>query len=1260
VYLLCVMELMWFSSHMFASFSKSRCFPAPEQIRMLLKKPAVLLLFLTPEVLAQKDLAKAFEFLRFKDEACPKPLLVLVGSGQRGENLNPNTEAVQVLQQHVKRLYKLDIKDSFISWDSSKIEQSAQLLRSQVEQLSLSYYQSQAGDLKKVLKGLRKSVRSPDVFAFVRGSFIAGLYGEFQRSPADALVSYKEAFEQLRVPQGPFSSEEVEQMSTAVSMLSYKIWTLLLVLQRESELKKHFADAVGMFRKWVAGSAPLVQMWAQEWLSCLHVVAAELLTAPNMDLQLNSFYYLCEAVQCLRNARQVCEKFRVGDAGAYEGRITVLLSKAYSEARALPIAVKRAKIRVGVMLAEEANRAGRHAEALELCQRISNPQNNSQSRYKSESWWSLLGVVDFVAAKSAKELEHFSVALNHALRCLSPAALAPAKVKNQLVELVLELRHRVEEPPLEWCMNENSADALVAIEVAFEKDAALLGSLVAGTISFCSHLPISIAFDDVVISTSRSNIKPFLDKAFFPLTLKPNDTKSLPFACRAPSATLCTVKVETASLVLGKILFTKDFDMSVRKPFFAAVKVEEEPQQLVTDDDAAAAAAAAAAAISAPAALPIVALPTRTSSQALSRTSSRQSSGRRLTVESGTGVVDCYGQHLNVAEFGPALETLRGGLTVRGLELGSNNLGNDGCALVASWLTGGAAPQLNSLSLWNCNLGPQCGAHIVTVLRSCPALRVLNLGLNRIGDGGVAAFARSLQIAPALEELVLWRINMTRTGLIVLTENLLPPSRVRVLDIRSNELTEGSENVLSQFLAKNTSLQQCLVADNPGLSNPVLKDLAASIGQVNFSVLSFGEEVDCKALVDVSKRNNDVAEMLRMGSLALPFKGLSMVPSILLQSTGSGKRITHLDVSHNQINVLPAELGQLENLSHLILSHNNLVEIPSDVARLRNLTFMDVSHNSISYLPTELGMLSRLSHLMASNNSLQSLVPELFNGAAPVCASMKELDLSFNHMTSLPATLANLRGLQVLNVSNNQIGDVFNGLSRMLANGLRVCNLSNNLLQTLPPPFSVHRKIINISHNPFVQFPAEVVTRGTTAVWDYLEDMLHGQQICPRMKLMFVGQGNVGKTTLLKALTGKVDTKTKVMGFVTGKGVRKQTDGIEVDEWAPEDDLTFSTWDFAGQEVYYNTHQFFLSQRSLYLVVFSLAMPLQETNILTWLNSLQVRAPGVSVLIIGTHADKKPNSQLSDVSEKLKVAIAKWSKLYKKEGRIVIVKPTGD
>lgn len=44
------------------------------------------------------------------------------------------------------------------------------------------------------------------------------------------------------------------------------------------------------------------------------------------------------------------------------------------------------------------------------------------------------------------------------------------------------------------------------------------------------------------------------------------------------------------------------------------------------------------------------------------------------------------------------------------------------------------------------------------------------------------------------------------------------------------------------------------------------------------------------------------------------------------------------------------------------------------------------------------------------------------------------------------------------------------------------------------------------------------------------------------------------------------------------------------DNWGNKP-VSFSVWDFAGQEVYYSTHQFYLSRRSLYLCVFDLTDP---------------------------------------------------------------------
>jgi GTPase SAR1 family protein len=85
-------------------------------------------------------------------------------------------------------------------------------------------------------------------------------------------------------------------------------------------------------------------------------------------------------------------------------------------------------------------------------------------------------------------------------------------------------------------------------------------------------------------------------------------------------------------------------------------------------------------------------------------------------------------------------------------------------------------------------------------------------------------------------------------------------------------------------------------------------------------------------------------------------------------------------------------------------------------------------------------------------------------------------------------------------------------------------------------------------------------------------------------------------------------------------------DGIELETWTPIEDGTaktkpvnFQFWDFAGQDVYYITHQFFINPRAIYLVVFSLKDKTDEiAKVDYWLQSIRSRAEN-SPIILGTH-----------------------------------------
>src|SRR5664280_1655409 len=78
-------------------------------------------------------------------------------------------------------------------------------------------------------------------------------------------------------------------------------------------------------------------------------------------------------------------------------------------------------------------------------------------------------------------------------------------------------------------------------------------------------------------------------------------------------------------------------------------------------------------------------------------------------------------------------------------------------------------------------------------------------------------------------------------------------------------------------------------------------------------------------------------------------------------------------------------------------------------------------------------------------------------------------------------------------------------------------------------------------------------------------------------KVIFVGRGEVGKTSLVRRLVEK--------RFNEGES---KTQGIRITKWLlPYNGITYrlNIWDFGGQEIMHSTHQFFLTKQSLYVLV---------------------------------------------------------------------------
>ncbi|MGD1857541.1 MAG: COR domain-containing protein [Leptolyngbyaceae cyanobacterium] len=136
-------------------------------------------------------------------------------------------------------------------------------------------------------------------------------------------------------------------------------------------------------------------------------------------------------------------------------------------------------------------------------------------------------------------------------------------------------------------------------------------------------------------------------------------------------------------------------------------------------------------------------------------------------------------------------------------------------------------------------------------------------------------------------------------------------------------------------------------------------------------------------------------------------------------------------------------------------------------------------------------------------------------------------------------------------------------------------------------------------------------------IFNYCRQLRSGEvQPLNEAKLILVGQGSVGKTSLINRLLKDSFNPNEA-----------QTDGLNVSDWnirANSKDVRLNVWDFGGQEIYHATHQFFLTKRSLYLLVCNCRTSEEENRLDYWLKLIQSFGDASPVIIVGNKCDEQP------------------------------------
>lgn len=333
---------------------------------------------------------------------------------------------------------------------------------------------------------------------------------------------------------------------------------------------------------------------------------------------------------------------------------------------------------------------------------------------------------------------------------------------------------------------------------------------------------------------------------------------------------------------------------------------------------------------------------------------------------------------------------------------------------------------------------------------------------------------------------------------------------------------------------------------------------------------------------------------------------LTQLPEAIFQLT----QLVSLNLMCNKLTELPKEISHLKSLRTLFVPFNQLTTLPESLDQLDNLATIDIQYNNLTSLPDSLLRLKQLRSLNLSNNNLQSLPDSISQ-----LKNLRSLNASNNELTFIPESLEELNKLNSLSLGNNKIKKLPNSLCQL--DELVFCSFTNNQLSALPDCFKKLKRLnyLFLHENDDLGIPKEI-----------LGNISHDKQALPskildyyfatrdnkgselrELKLIVVGRGEAGKTSLIRRLNGESLNLAE-----------RETHGINITPLnliCHDGPVTARVWDFGGQHVLHAMHEFFLTSRSLYLLVLGEREDMAEHDAAYWLQLIRSYAGNAPVVI---------------------------------------------
>ena len=321
--------------------------------------------------------------------------------------------------------------------------------------------------------------------------------------------------------------------------------------------------------------------------------------------------------------------------------------------------------------------------------------------------------------------------------------------------------------------------------------------------------------------------------------------------------------------------------------------------------------------------------------------------------------------------------------------------------------------------------------------------------------------------------------------------------------------------------------------------------------------------------------------------------------------------------SNTQIRVLPAFIGKLTNLQTLYLDGTRISALRDSFSNLTNLQTLNLDGTPISTLPDSFGNLTNLQRLYLGGTRISALPDSFAN-----LTNLQELHFNNTQISALPAFIGKLTNLQTLYLDGTRISALPDSFGKLT--NLQRLYLGGTRISALPHSFGnlTNLQTLDFRNTPlYKKLPPEIQDQSAQEIIRYI---LKIQSNAPKRyfnesKMVVVGQGSVGKSCLInRLLYDKFENQ-------------HTTEGIDIEHWTfsgkkagqnNDEKYTLNVWDFGGQEIYHATHQFFLTRRTLYILVWDVLAEDDYGRRDYWMRTIQSFADDSPVIIVVNKCDK--------------------------------------